>query len=64
MKKRKCLVELGFKLRTLCLQSRCLTTWANLLPILLWLFWRWGLMNYLPRLALNYDAPNLSLPNS
>jgi hypothetical protein len=26
MKKRKCLVELGFKLRTLCLQSRCLTT--------------------------------------
>jgi hypothetical protein len=32
---------------------------------LLWLFLRWGgLMNYLPRLALNCDPPNLSLPCS
>jgi hypothetical protein len=31
--------------------------------ILLWLFWRWGLANYLPRLALNYYSSNL-LPKS
>jgi hypothetical protein len=31
---------------------------------LLWLFWRWGLGNYLPRLASNYDPPHLSLPRS
>jgi hypothetical protein len=28
---------------------------------LLWLFWRWGLANYLPRLTLNCDTPDLSL---
>jgi hypothetical protein len=28
---------------------------------LLWLFWRWGLVNYLSRLDLNLD---LSLPSS
>jgi hypothetical protein len=28
---------------------------------LLWLFWRWGLSNYLPKLALNYDPCDLSL---
>jgi hypothetical protein len=32
-------------------------------PILLWLFWRWGLVNYLPSLGLNPDLPDLSLPN-
>jgi hypothetical protein len=37
---------------------------AHLESILLWLFWRRGLVNYLPRLALNYDPPNLSLPSS
>jgi hypothetical protein len=31
---------------------------------LLWLFWRWGLEDYLPGLALSYDPPNLSLPSS
>jgi hypothetical protein len=31
--------------------------------ILLWLFWRWGLMNYLPVLALNHIPPDLSLPS-
>jgi hypothetical protein len=31
---------------------------------LLWLFWRWGLLNYLTGLTLNCDSPNLSLPNS
>jgi hypothetical protein len=29
--------------------------------ILLWLFWRWGLENYLAKLAVNHDHPNLSL---
>jgi hypothetical protein len=32
--------------------------------ILLWLFQRWGLQNYLPRLASNFDPPDLSLPSS
>jgi hypothetical protein len=32
--------------------------------ILLWLFWRWGLGNYLPRLASNCSSPDLCLPNS
>jgi hypothetical protein len=36
----------------------------NLQSTLLWLFWRWGLENYLPGLALNLDLPNLSLPSS
>jgi hypothetical protein len=31
---------------------------------MLWLFWRWSLMNYLPRLALNHNPSDLSLPNS
>jgi hypothetical protein len=31
--------------------------------ILLWLFWRWGLVNYLP-MASNHDLPDLSLPSS
>jgi hypothetical protein len=31
---------------------------------LLWLFWRWGLTNYLPGLAWNHNSPNVSLPNS
>jgi hypothetical protein len=25
--------------------------------ILLWLFWKWGLLSYLPGLALNHDEP-------
>jgi hypothetical protein len=36
----------------------------HLQSILLWLFWRWGLVNYSPRLALNHDPPNLSLPST
>jgi hypothetical protein len=31
---------------------------------LLWLFWRWGLMNYLSRLASKCNPPNLSLPSN
>jgi hypothetical protein len=33
----------------------------HLQSILLWLFWRWGFTNSLPRLALNHDLPDLSL---
>jgi hypothetical protein len=29
--------------------------------ILFWLFWRWGLINYLPRLALSLEPLDLSL---
>jgi hypothetical protein len=32
--------------------------------ILMWLFSRWGLMNYLSRLASNHNSPDLSLPSS
>jgi hypothetical protein len=31
---------------------------------LLWLFWRWDLMIYLPGLALNLDPLDLRLPCS
>jgi hypothetical protein len=31
---------------------------------LLWLFWRWGISNYLPGLASNLSPPNLSLLSS
>jgi hypothetical protein len=31
---------------------------------LLWLFWRWGLLNYLPGLSSNPEPPDLSLPSS
>jgi hypothetical protein len=37
---------------------------ASLQSILLWLFWGWGLLIYLPGLALNHYPPDLSLPNS
>jgi hypothetical protein len=30
----------------------------NSSPFVLWLFWRWGLWNYLPRLALNLGPPD------
>jgi hypothetical protein len=33
----------------------------HLQSILLWLFWRWVLKNYLPRLASNQDPPDTSL---
>jgi hypothetical protein len=32
--------------------------------ILLWLFWKWGLINYLFGQALNHDSPHLSLPSN
>jgi hypothetical protein len=46
------------------IQSRHSRTWATLRSILLRLFWRWGLGNNLPGLALNQDPPDLSLPRS
>jgi hypothetical protein len=32
--------------------------------ILFWLFWSWGLLNYLSRLALNHNLPDLSILSS
>jgi hypothetical protein len=58
------LVGLGFELRASCLQSRRSTSSPHLQSILSWLFWKWGLANYLPELALNNDPPNLNLPSS
>jgi hypothetical protein len=55
------LVGLRFELRALHLQNRPLE--PHLQSILLWLFWRWDLVNYLPWLALNCNPPNLSLPS-
>jgi hypothetical protein len=31
---------------------------------LLWLFWKWGLVNYLPRLPLTLDPPHLIFVSS
>jgi hypothetical protein len=31
---------------------------------LLWLFLRWGLENYLPRLVSKHDPPDLSFPSN
>jgi hypothetical protein len=36
----------------------------HLQSIFLWLFWRYGLKNYLPGLASNLHPPNLSFPSS
>jgi hypothetical protein len=38
--------------------------YPHLQSILLWLFWRWGLSNYLPGLSLNLHSSDLSLPSS
>jgi hypothetical protein len=46
----------------LCLQSRSSNAWAT--SSLLSLFWKWYLMNYFPRLVLNYNPLDLSLPSS
>jgi hypothetical protein len=60
-------MELEFKLRACkagAHKAGALPLELHLQFILLWLFWRWGLVNFLPRLALNQDPANLSLPNS
>jgi hypothetical protein len=51
------LLELGFELRTLLLEP-------HLHSILLWLFWTWGMANYLPRLVSYLDPPDFSLSSS
>jgi hypothetical protein len=53
-----------FELRDSHLQSRSLPLEPLLQSILLWLFWRWGLLEYLPRFASNLNPLNLSLPSS
>jgi hypothetical protein len=54
---------LGFELRALC-KAGTLQLEPHLQPILLWLFWRWDFVNYLPGLASNHDPLDLSLLNS
>jgi hypothetical protein len=51
----------GFELGTSHLKSRAVLPEPQLQSILLWLFWGWDLISYLPRLALNHDPSNLSL---
>jgi hypothetical protein len=40
------------------------TPWATPQPFLWWVFSRWGLENYLPRLASNLNPPDLCLLSS
>jgi hypothetical protein len=54
------LVGQGFALAKQALN--CLSHTSS--PFLLWLFWRWGLVNYLSGLAFNCCPPDLSLPSS
>jgi hypothetical protein len=57
-------VGVEFEFRALNWQRGAVLLEPHLLSILLWLFWRWGLTNYLLRLASNNNPPNLSLPSS
>jgi hypothetical protein len=57
------LMGLGFELSAsihTC-KAGALLLKPHLQSILLWLFWRWDLVNYLPRLASNCNPPNLPL---
>jgi hypothetical protein len=45
-------------------KARALSLESLLQSTLLRLFWRWGLLNCLPRLALNCSPPHRSLPSS
>jgi hypothetical protein len=58
------LVELGFKLRALCLQKKhstaCATPPVDFALVIL----EMSLVNYLPGLASNYNPSDFSLPNS
>jgi hypothetical protein len=58
------LVGLGLEVRASHLQTGAPPLKPQLQSILLWLFWRWGLVNYLLRLASNCDPPDLSLLSS
>jgi hypothetical protein len=54
----------GLKSRLCACKPGTLLLEPHFQSILLQLFWRWGLTNYLPRLALNSDHPDLSLQSS
>jgi hypothetical protein len=58
------LVRLGLELRVCTCNACALLLEPRLQSILLWLFWRWGLSNYLLRLATNYDPTDLRLTSS
>jgi hypothetical protein len=55
------LVGLESELRVLC-KAGALPLKPHLQSIVLWLFWRWGLLNYLPGLASNHSPLDLGLP--
>jgi hypothetical protein len=58
-----CMLEkLVFEFSALHFTAGALLLKPYLRFILLWLFWRWGVANYLPGLALNSDPPNLIFP--
>jgi hypothetical protein len=59
-----CVYDRGFELRARHLQIGTLPLEPHLQSILLWLFWRLCLANYLPGITTNLDPPNLSLSNS
>jgi hypothetical protein len=52
------LVGLGFELTC---KAGALPLKPHLQSIFLWLFWRWGLVYYLPGLTSNLDPPDLNL---
>jgi hypothetical protein len=56
--------ELGLNSGLNACKTDALLLEPHLQAILLWLFGRWGLTNYLPMLTSNFDPPNLSFPNS
>jgi hypothetical protein len=58
------LVGQGFELRISCCKAGALLLEPHDQSSLLWLFWRCGLLNYLPGLSLNSNPPNLSLLSS
>jgi hypothetical protein len=54
---------MGFEFNvTLAKQTLLLEPYLR--SILLWLFWRWDLKNFLPGLASNYSPPNFSFLSS
>jgi hypothetical protein len=58
------LVGRGSELRTLHCKAGAPLFESHPWLILLWLFWNWGLVNYLLGLASNLHPPNLSLKSS
>jgi hypothetical protein len=57
------LLKLGLNKGLHACKAGALMLGPHLQSILFWLFWRWGLLNYFPRLALNHDPPYVSLPS-